>query len=199
MKEELDVRPMVRERAKEKREEMRDMVTRMMARWGSRHRPSIAGIAWMAALLGTLLFLDRQKAGIFLVPPFAATMTILLYLPEVSIAQPVAVVFGSTVGAAIGTILARIIGFGPGTAMVAAVVALIVLPLLRTFHPPGIALAMYPGLLHPGGWFPLRVVLPFTLTAVISAAALSRLSRDWPRYPMSLRPNALHAQVFRRE
>jgi CBS domain-containing membrane protein len=45
---------------------------------------------------------------------------------------------------------------------------------------------MYPALLHPGLWFAVQVVLPFTLAAVISAAVMSRLLRSWPRYPAAL-------------
>ena len=58
--------------------------------------------------------------------------------------------------------------------------------LLRAFHPPGVALALYPVLLHPGNWFPLLVVLPFTVIAVGSAALLSRLVDKWPQYPKPL-------------
>jgi CBS-domain-containing membrane protein len=140
----------------------------------------------MAVLLGILVWLDRRHDGIFLVPPFAATMTILLYLPNVSIAQPFAIVIGSTSGAAIGTLLSFAFGFGPGIAMAAALIALIALPLLRAYHPPGVALAMYPALLHSGPWFAGRVVLPFTLAAVVSAALMSRKLRGWPRYPAPL-------------
>ena len=144
----------------------------------------------MAVLLGTLVWLDRRHDGIFLVPPFAATMTILLYLPNVPIAQPFAVVCGSVLGATIGTVLTLLLGFGPGIAMLAALTALITLPLLRAYHPPGVALAMYPPLLHPGLWFAAQVVLPLTLIAVISAALMSRLVRGWPPYPVPLRPHA---------
>jgi CBS-domain-containing membrane protein len=140
----------------------------------------------MAVLLGAVAWLDLRHGGIFLVPPFAATMTILVYLPDVSIAQPFAVVCGSVFGAAIGTVLSLLLGFGPGSAMVAALTAVIVLPLLRAFHPPGVALAMCPALLHPGLWFAVQVVLPFTLAAVASAALMSRLLRGRPRYPAPL-------------
>jgi CBS domain-containing membrane protein len=141
----------------------------------------------MAVLLGALAWLDLRRGGIFLVPPFAATMTILLYLPDVSIAQPFTIVFGSTLGAAIGTVLSVFLGFGPEIAIVAALTALIALSLLRAYHPPGVALAMYPPLLHPGLWFAVQVVLPFTLVAVISAALMSRLLGSWPQYPAPLR------------
>ena len=67
--------------------------------------PATAGSVWMAVLLGALVWLDLRRGGIFLVPPFAATMTILVYLPDVAVAQPFAIVFGSTLGAATGTVL----------------------------------------------------------------------------------------------
>src|SRR5258708_7540236 len=60
------------------------------------------------------------------------------------------------------------------------------LPLLRVFHPPGIAPAICPALLHRGAKFPVDAVLPFTLAAVISSALLSRLLSCWPRYPAPL-------------
>src|ERR1700686_1954272 len=64
--------------------------------------------------------LDFRDGGIFLIPPFAATLTILVYQPNVSIAQPVAVVCGSLLGAAIGTVLTVLLGFGPRVALLAA-------------------------------------------------------------------------------
>ena len=163
------------------------MLGRMITHWGTSHRPTLPGVLWMAALLGILVWLDDRHDGMFLIPPFAATMTILLYLPNASVAQPVAIVCGSTLGAAIGTVLGLALGFGPGVAMAAVLTALIALPLLRVYHPPGVALAMYPPLLHPGLWFAVQVVLPFTLTAVLSAALMSRLLPSWPQYPASLR------------
>ena len=162
------------------------MLVRIISRWGAAQHPTAPGATWMAVLLGVLVWLDGQREGIFLVPPFAATMTILLYLPNVAIAQPFAIVCDSTFGAAIGTMLRVLLGAGPGVAMAAALTALIVLPLVRAYHPPGVALAMYPALLHPGLWFAVQVVLPFTLAAVISAAVMSRLLRSWPRYPAAL-------------
>jgi CBS-domain-containing membrane protein len=167
--------------------------------WG-RMAPTALGSVWMAVLLGTLAWLDRRQGGTFLVPPFAATTSILVYLPQVSIAQPLAmtsilvylpqvsiaqplaIVMGCTVGAVIGTVLSLFIGFGPGVAVLGALVALITLHLARVYHPPGVALAMYAPLLHPGLWFPVEIVLPFTVSAVISAMMMSRPLRGWPQY-----------------
>jgi CBS-domain-containing membrane protein len=163
------------------------LLVRVVARWGTTQCPSVPACLWMTGLLGVLLWFDHVGDGVFLIPPFAATLGILAYLPEVAIAQPLAVVCGSVAGAVIGTGLTMVIGFGPDVAMLAALSATIVLPLLRILHPPGIALAMYPALLHPDAWFAIQVVLPFTLIAVISAAAMSRMLPSFPKYPRQLR------------
>jgi hypothetical protein len=89
-------------------------------------------------------------------------------------------VCGSLLGT-IGAALSVLLGFGPGVALLAALAAMIMLPLLRVFHPPGVALAMCPALLHSGAWFAVLVVLPFTLAAVISCAALPRATANSPR------------------
>jgi CBS-domain-containing membrane protein len=159
------------------------MLGRMLKSWCTRHRSDMLGCLWMAVLLGSLTWLDFRDGGLFLIPPFAATLTILVCQPNVPIAQPIAVVFGSVFGAAIGTVFSVLLGFGPGAALLAALTAMIILPLLRVFHPPAVALAMCPALLHSGAWFAIQVVLPFTLSAVISRAVLSRLVSNWPRYP----------------
>jgi hypothetical protein len=54
-------------------------------------------------------------------------------------------------------VLSLFLGFGPAIAMVAALTAFVALPLLRAYHPPGVTLAMYPALLHPGVWFAVQL------------------------------------------
>jgi CBS-domain-containing membrane protein len=68
---------------------------RVITGWGAQYRPTLPGCLWMAVLLGALVWLDLRRNGIFLVPPFATTMTVLLYLPDVPTAQPFAIVTGS--------------------------------------------------------------------------------------------------------
>jgi CBS domain-containing membrane protein len=82
-------------------------------------------------------------------------------------------------GAAIGTALSLLLGGGAEVAALAAVTTMVLIPLLRVFHPPGVALAMCPALLHLGVLFSIETVLPFTLAAVISWAAINRLLEAW--------------------
>lgn len=153
--------------------------------WGTKPGHFLAGYLWVAAMFGLLAVLETDRIGLFLVPPFGATLTILLLLPDSPIAQPYALIVGSVAGAAVGTVMS-LFARGLGMAALAAVVAFGVLSLLHAYHPPGIALALYPLLLPTGRWFPLDVVLPFTTVAVASAALLSRWVGRWPAYPRPL-------------
>ena len=85
-----------------------------------------------------------------------------------------------------GTLLS-LFSHGSVVAILAAVAAFGIINVIHAFHPPGVALAMYPLLLRPGHWFPLSVVLPFTVIAAGSAALLSKLVSEWPAYPKPLR------------
>ncbi|HVB33112.1 MAG TPA: HPP family protein [Patescibacteria group bacterium] len=161
------------------------MFRKIVQSWGSTTRFNLAGYLWVAGMLGLLAALEANKIGLYLVPPFGATLTILFLLPDAAIAQPYAVVGGSVAGAAVGTITS-LFGRGIDLAVVAAVVGFAFISLARAYHPPGVALAIYPILLHPGNWFPLAVVLPFTAVAVGSAALLSKLVQGWPPYPKPL-------------
>lgn len=157
----------------------------------------------MTVLLGALAWRSASQDAIFLALPFGATLAILLYLPEAQIAKPRSVILGSVLGAAIGTALMAILGADASTAVVAALAAALVLSVFRVFHPPAIALALYPALVHPGWRFPLEVVLPFTLIAVLSAPLVRwRMSRQpgeriLTRHPGSLRKDLRRGWIFR--
>jgi len=53
-------------------------------------------------MFGVLAVLEANRIGIFLVPPFGATPTILMLLPDAPVAQPYALIAGSVCGAAVG-------------------------------------------------------------------------------------------------
>jgi hypothetical protein len=48
---------------------------------------------------------------------------------------------------------------GSGVALLAPLIAMIVVPLLLVRHPPGVAVAVCPALVHSGAWSAIRVVL----------------------------------------
>lgn len=166
---------------------MSNPLSRIIRSWGTRRAFNLPGYLWAAGMFVVLAALEANKVGLYLAPPFGATLSILLRLPDAEIAQPYALIGGSVVGAGVGTIMS-LFAHGPEMAVVAAIVAFALINLIGAYHPPGVALALYPLLLHTGHWFPLLVVLPFTAIAVGSAALLSKLVRSWPAYPKPLDP-----------
>ena len=167
---------------------MRHLRRQIVRRWGTQSNLNIVEYVWILSMFGVLAILRDIRIGLYLIPPFGATLTILLDLPEAPVAQPFALIVGSVVGASVGTLLS-LFSRGSLVAIIAAVLAFGVINFIHAYHPPGVALAMYPLLLHPGRWFPLAVVLPFTVIAAGSAALLSILVKQWPTYPKPLRGN----------
>ena len=81
------------------------------------------------------------------------TLTILMLLPDAPVAQPYALIVGSVCGAAVGTGVS-LFGSGLGMAVLAMIASFVLISLIHAYHPPGVALASIPVLLHPGHWFP---------------------------------------------
>lgn len=160
-------------------------LTKVLESWGTRMKFSVSAYLWFLFMLAMLATLQRDRIGLFLVPPFLTTLTILHLLPDSAIAQPYPVIFGSVVGSVVGTIMA-ILSHSTWSIVCAAGIAFVVIHLLRAYHPPAVALSLYPSLLHPSVWFPLSVVLPFTVVAVVSAAIMCRVLPGWPKYPLPL-------------
>lgn len=164
---------------------MKSLFRRVVRCWGTTSQLDWSHFLWIVAMFGILAALETNRIGLFLIPPFGATLSILLGIPDAAVAQPYPVVVGSVAGAGVGTILS-LFSHGNLMAIVAAVIAFGLVNLMHAYHPPGVALAMYPLLLRPGHWFPLEVVLPFTVVAVGSAALLSRTVKTWRAYPKVL-------------
>jgi|ERR1700722_968146 CBS-domain-containing membrane protein len=121
--------------------------------WGTRPTLRLGGYLWVAAMFGLLAALEANRIGVFLVPPFGATLTILMLLPDTPVAQPYALIVGSVCGAAVGTGVS-LFGSGLGMAVLAMIASFVLISLIHAYHPPGVALASIPVLLHPGHWFP---------------------------------------------
>lgn len=154
--------------------------------WLYNEKISLAKVVWFAVIILLLAYLEGSTKFIWLVPPFSATLSILILLPKSPIAQPIPVIVGSTLGAVFGTIVSLML-HGPVYAALAAVAMVFILPALRIYHPPAIALSMYPLLLHTGIFFPVIVVLPFTFISVVTCYMMSRLFKSWGQYPLPIR------------
>ena len=89
-------------------------------------------------MFGVLAALQANRIGVFLVPPFGATLTILMLLPDAPVAQPYALIVGSVCGAAVGTGIS-FLGSGLGMAVLAMIAAFVVISLIHAYHPPAVA------------------------------------------------------------
>jgi CBS-domain-containing membrane protein len=127
--------------------------SRIVRSWGTKATFNLAGCLWLAGMFGVLAALEANRIGLYLVPPFGATLSILFLLPDAAIAQRYALIAGSVAGASVGTVMS-LFARGLGVAVLAAVVGFGVMTLIRAYHPPEVALAIYPVLLHTGKWFP---------------------------------------------
>ena len=69
--------------------------------WGTRPTLHVSGFIWVTAMFSVMAVLEVKRVGVFLVPPFGATLTILMLLPDTPVAQPYALIVGSVCGAAV--------------------------------------------------------------------------------------------------
>jgi CBS-domain-containing membrane protein len=101
--------------------------------WGTRPSLRLSGHLWVVAMFAVLAVLEANRIGVFLVPPFGATLTILMLLPDTPVAQPYALIVGSVCGA-VGT-GASFLGNGIGIAVLAMIAAFVVTSLIQAYHP----------------------------------------------------------------
>lgn len=97
--------------------------------------PLIAGLG--AAVCITLLSsLSNLDSALWLMAPFGATMVILFGLPASPLAQPRNIVLGHVLTAAIGLAVADLLGLTPWSLGLAVGLAVTVMLLTDTTHPP---------------------------------------------------------------
>jgi CBS-domain-containing membrane protein len=115
---------------------MRNVCFQIVGTWGTKSGLNIAEYLWVVSMFGVLAGLEDIRIGLFLIPPFGATLSVLIDLPEAPVAQPYAVVAGSVVGASVGTLLS-LFSHGSLMAIFAAVLAFGIINLIHAYHPPG--------------------------------------------------------------
>lgn len=145
-------------------------------------RPILAGatvhdrvLACLGALAGiTLIGIVANLAGhgpsgeTWILAPVGASAVLVFAVPASPLAQPWAVIGGSTISAAIGLAAFHLIAPEPLAAAVAVAVAIAAMTVARCLHPPGGAAALTAVLIgsasaDPGPFFP---VIPVGLDAV---------------------------------
>jgi CBS-domain-containing membrane protein len=143
--------------------------------------PGGAGLADPVVLatlmLAVLAGLDQVGLSTFAIP-FAATATILATAPDAPASRPRAVLVGYAVALVPALGAVSLLGASTAVAVVATALAILLMRLARTIHPPAAAAATMVGL-HGTGWsFLLDGALPALAVLVALGAAGSLLGRS---------------------
>src|SRR5262249_21645464 len=96
----------------------------------------IAGATGGAVAIGVMELLAERTTFPLLFVPFATSIVLVMGSPEAEPAQPRALVGGHLLSTAIGLLVLHTAGAGPWPAAAAVGLAIVVMPLPRTFHPP---------------------------------------------------------------
>jgi CBS-domain-containing membrane protein len=96
----------------------------------------IAGAAGGAVAIGVMELLAERTTFPLLFVPFATSIVLVMGSPEAEPAQPRALVGGHLLSTAIGLLVLHTTGAGPWAAAAAVGLAIVVMHLTRTFHPP---------------------------------------------------------------
>jgi hypothetical protein len=67
---------------------MRNACFRIVRSWGTKSRLNIAEYLWILSMFGVLAGLENNQIGLYLIPPFGATLTILIDLPQARSRNP---------------------------------------------------------------------------------------------------------------
>ena len=123
----------------------------------------IAVTAWLSALI-----VDARTA-LLLVAPMGASAVLIFAVPTSPLAQPWPVVGGMVLSALVGITIAWVVPVPPLAAGLAVAVAILVMSLTRSLHPPGGAAALLavlggPSVVSTGYWF---AVVPVGLNAAL--------------------------------
>jgi CBS-domain-containing membrane protein len=142
-------------------------------------------LTWLGAFLGiTAIALFAHQYELPVVASFGASAVLIYGVPDAPLSQPRNVIFGHTLSAAAGVATFMMFGLtwwspGLGTAL-----ALVVMLLTKTTHPPGGATALFAVLTKAHPSYILMPIMAGATILVIIGLLVNNLSpnRQYPRY-----------------
>ncbi|UDY23384.1 HPP family protein [Nocardioides sp. Kera G14] len=143
----------------------------------------------LTALLSDLVA-DSHGGLPLLVAPMGAAAALLFILPTSPFSQPWVVIFGNTISATVGLVVAGLIDNTMVAGSLAVVLAIIAMSFTRSLHPPGASMALGAVLGTPltERWHWLFPLVPVALNAsvlVLFALAFHRLTGEVYPHPRS--------------
>jgi CBS domain-containing membrane protein len=150
---------------------------------------AVVGVG-LTALVGALVHGDGEALP-WIVAPMGASAVLLFAVPASPMAQPWAIVGGNTLSALVGFAVGRSLGHGAVACALAVGLAIGVMSVTRSLHPPGGAAALTGALGgslvdSAGWWFPVAPVALNAVVLVLVGIAFHRFSGHPYPHPQSL-------------
>lgn len=139
----------------------------------------IAGIGAFLAI-GLLSFFDSAMSDVaLLMAPFGATAVLVFGVPESPLAQPKNVIFGHLITAFVGVFFTQYIGVSPLTLALATGIAVSLMLVTKTTHPPAGANPLLIMLSGQGWAFLITPVLLGAVLIVLVGKSMQGLLKQW--------------------
>lgn len=145
--------------------------------------PLIAGLGAMLCITALSSLGSAVKSSVWLMAPFGATMVILFGLPESPLAQPRNIIVGHLLTTAIGLSVSALVGVTPWSLGLAVGLAVSLMLLTNTTHPPAGANPLVVMLAGEHWGFLLMPAAAGTVLIVAFGVAYHRLisGQDYPK------------------
>lgn len=125
-----------------------------------------AGIGGSLAI-GALTFLDSITTQLFIMAPLGASAVLVFGLPQSPLAQAKNVIFGHLLTAFVGLVISHWLGVSPLTLALATGLAITLMLMTETTHPPAGANPLLVMMLEPSWSFLVTPVLAGTIILVV--------------------------------
>ncbi len=143
-------------------------------------------LSWLGAFLGISLigFLALSYNVPLLVAPLGASAVLIYGAPDAPLSQPRNLLLGHTLSASIGVLTYFFFGFTWWSAALGTSLAMLLMMLTKTTHPPGGATALFAIMSKAQFTYILVPVFTGALMLLIIALLINNLSpnRSYPRY-----------------
>jgi CBS-domain-containing membrane protein len=143
-------------------------------------------VSWVGAFLGiaTVAFLSLIYKMPLIVPSLGASAVLIYGAPDVPFAQPRNVFLGHVISATVGVVVYTLIGLTWWSAALATSLAIVMMLLTKTIHPPAGATALIAVLTKASPVYILAPVAAGALVLIIIGLIINNVSpnRSYPKY-----------------
>jgi len=142
-------------------------------------------LTWLGAFIGiTAITLLAHISQLPVVASFGASAVLIYGVPDAPLSQPRNVIFGHTLSAAAGVATFLMFGLTWWSPALGTALALVVMLLTKTTHPPGGATALFAVLTQARPSYILTPIMLGAIILVIIGLLVNNLSpnRNYPRY-----------------